>query len=57
MNVMRMIDLDLRKKDIPSYIQNVRAIREMGRDLSEGHVILCKVRFESAYIKRRERER
>ena len=49
--------MKFRTKDIPSYIQNVRAIREMGRDLSEGHVILCKVRFESAYIKRRERER
>ena len=35
------------------YIQDVRAVRGMGRVLSDHHVVLCKVRLMSMWIKRR----
>ena len=39
-----MIDLVLVKKDMLHYVEDVRAVREMGRGLSGHHVVLCKVR-------------
>ena len=35
------------------YVQDVRAVRGMGRDLSDHYVVLCKVRLVGAWIKRR----
>ena len=36
------------------YVQDVRAVRGMGRSLSDHYVVLCKVRLVGAWIKRRE---
>ena len=49
-----MIDLELTKKDILRYVQDLRAVRAMGRGLSYHHVVLCKVRLVGARIRRRE---
>ena len=49
-----MIDKSvLVKKDMLRYGQDVRAVREMGRGLSDHHV-LCKVGLAGTWIKRRE---
>ena len=40
-----MIDLMLVKKDLLRYVQDGRAMRIMGRGLSDHHAILCKVRL------------
>ena len=37
-------------------MQDVRAMKGMGRGLSEHYVVLCKVRLVRAWIKRREVE-
>ena len=42
------------KRDILRYVQGVRAMRGMGRGLSNYHVVLCKVRLIGAWINRRE---
>ena len=39
-----MIDLVLVKKDMLQYVQDRRVVRGMGRNLSDYHVVLCKVR-------------
>ena len=44
MEVMSMIDLVMVKEDMLHYMQDMRAEREMGRGLSDHHVVLCKVR-------------
>ena len=49
-----MIDLLLVKSDMLQYVQDVRAVREMGRDFSDHYVVLCKVRLVGAWIKRTE---
>ena len=49
--VKSMINLGLVKKDMLPYVQNVRG---MGRDHSDHHVVLCKVRLVRTWIKRRE---
>ena len=49
-----MIDLLLMKKCMVHYLQDVRAVREKGRSLSNHHVVLCKVSLMSAWIKRKE---
>ena len=49
-----MIDLVLVKNDMLPYVQDVRAVRGMGRGLSDHYVVLCKVRLVGAWIKRRE---
>ena len=49
-----MIDLLLVKRDMLRCVQDVRAVRGMGRGLSDHHVVLCKVRLVGAWIKRRE---
>ena len=41
--IKSMIDLVVVKKDILRYVQDVRAMRGMGRGLSNHHVVLCKV--------------
>ena len=46
-----MIDQDLVEKDLLCYVQYVRAVGERGRNLSDRHVVLCKVRL----VKKRER--
>ena len=35
-------------------MQDVKAVRGMGRGLSDHHVVLCKVRLVGALIKKRE---
>ena len=52
--VKSMIDLVLVKMDMLQHVQNMRAVRGMGRGLSDHHVVLCKVRLVGAWIKRRE---
>ena len=52
--VKSMIDLVLGKKDMLCFVQDVRAVREMGRGITDHHVVLCKVRLVGAWIKRRE---
>ena len=49
-----MIDLVLVKRDMLRYVQNMRAMRGMGRGLSDHHVVLCKFMLVEAWIKRRE---
>ena len=49
-----MIDLVLVKKAMLCYVQDVRAVRGMGRGLSDHHVVLCKVRLVGTWIKRRK---
>ena len=51
--VMSKVDLVLMKKDMLHYRQDVRAVRGMGRGLSDHPVLLCKVRL-AIWIKRRE---
>ena len=48
-----MIDLVL-VKDILQSVQDLRAVRGMGRGISDHHVVLCKVRLVGTWIKRRE---
>ena len=52
--IKSMTDLVLVKKDMLRYVQGVRAVRGMGRGLSDHYVVLCKVRLVGAWIKRRE---
>ena len=40
-----MIDLVLVKRDMLHYVQDVRAVRGMGRCLSDHYVVLCNVRL------------
>ena len=54
MEVKSIIDLMLMKKYMLLYVQNVRAMRGMGRGLSDHYVVLCKVRLVRIWIKRRE---
>ena len=48
-----MIDLVLVKMDMMRYVQDVRAVREMGRGISD-HYTVCKVRLVGTWIKGRE---
>ena len=43
--VKSMIDLVLVKKGMLRYVQGVSVVRGMGRDLSDHHVVLCKVKL------------
>ena len=52
--VMGMVVLVLVKKDMLFYVQDLRAVRCMGRGFSDHHVVLCKVRLVDAWIKRIE---
>ena len=52
--VKSMIYLVLVKKDMLRYVQDGRVVREMRRDLSNHHVVLCKPRLVGPWIKRRE---
>ena len=53
-DVKSMIDLVMLKRNILQYVQNLRAVRGMGQDLSDHHVVLCKIWLVGACIKRRE---
>ena len=52
--IKSMRHLGLVKRNMLRYVQDVMAVRGMGRDLSDHHVVLCKVRLVGACIKRRE---
>ena len=52
--IKSMIDVVLVKKDILHYGQDVRAVRRMGRGLSDHHFVMCKVRLVGEWIERRE---
>ena len=52
--IKSMIDLVLVKRNMLRYVQDVRAVRGMGRGLSGHYVVLSKVRLVGAWIKRRE---
>ena len=49
-----MIDQVLVKKEMLRFVQHVRAVRGMGRGISDHHFVLCKVRLVGTWIKRRE---
>ena len=49
-----MVDLVLVNRDMLLYGQDVRAVRGMGRSLSNHYVLLGKVRLVTAWIKRKE---
>ena len=49
-----MTDLVMVKKDMLSFVQDVMAVRGMGRGILDNHVVLCKVRLVGTWIKRRE---
>ena len=53
LKVKSMIDLVLFKRDMLRYVQDVRAMRVLGRSLSDHHVGLCNVRLVGAWIQRR----
>ena len=46
--LMSVIDLVLVKKDMLRYVEDVRAIRGMGLDLSDHHTLFCKVMLVGA---------
>ena len=48
--VRSMIDLVLEKKTILSYVQDVKAVRGIGRGISDHHVVLYIVRLVGAWI-------
>ena len=48
-----MIDLLVVKKDLLRYVQDVWAVRGMGRELSDHHMVLCKARLVGEWVKRR----
>ena len=52
--VKSMIDLVLVKKDMLRLVQDVRAVRGMGRSISDLDVVLCKIWLVGAQIMRRE---
>ena len=58
--VKSMLGLVLVKKDMLRYVQDVRAVREMGQgpflvhSILDHHVVLCKVRLVGTWIKRGE---
>ena len=52
--IKSIIDLVLAKRDMLRYVQDVRAVRAVGRCLSNHQVVLCKVRLVGAWTKRRE---
>ena len=41
-------DLVLMKRDMLRYVQDMRVVREMGHELSDPYVVLCKVRMVGA---------
>ena len=48
------VDLVLVKRAMLLYVQDVMAVRGMGRGLSDHHILLCNVRLVGTWIKRRE---
>ena len=46
-----MIDLLVVKKDLLRYVQDVWAVRGMGRELSDHHVVLCKARLVGEWVR------
>ena len=49
-----MMDVLLVKKDMLRFVQDVKAVRGMGRVISDCHVVQCKVRLVGTWIKRTE---
>ena len=54
LEVKNIIDMVLVKRDMLRYVQDMRAVREEGCDLSDHHAVLCKVRLVGAWIKRKD---
>ena len=54
MKTKGIIDLVLEKREMLRYVQYVKAVRGMERDLSDHYVILCKFRLGGTWNKRRE---
>ena len=52
--IKSITDLVLGKRDMLRYVQDVKVVREMGRDLSDHYVVPCKFRLVGAWIKRRK---
>ena len=50
MEIKCTIDLVLVKKDMLHFVQDVRAVRGMGRGISDHHVVLCEVRLEERRV-------
>ena len=51
--VKNMIDLVPVNKGMLCFEQDVKAVRGMGQEISDHHVVLCKVRLVGKWIKRR----
>ena len=51
--IKSMINLVLVKRDMMRYALYVTAVRRIGRDLSDHHVVLCKVMLVGVWIKRK----
>ena len=49
-----MIDQVLVKKEMLRFVQDARAVRRVGRGISDHHFVLCKVRLVGTWIKKRE---
>ena len=49
-----LLFLAMEHKEHNLFVQDGRAVRGMGRGISDHHVVLCKVRLEETWIKRRE---
>ena len=49
-----MIDLVLVRTHMLLYVLDVRAVRGMGRGLSDHYAVLCKVRLLGSWIKRKD---
>ena len=47
-DIKNMIDLVLVDKGMLRYVQDVRAVRGMGRGRSDHHAVLCKVKLVGA---------
>ena len=43
--IKSMVDLILVKRNVLPYVQDVKAVRGIGRGLSDHHIVLCKVRI------------
>ena len=50
MELKSKIDLVLVKKDMLRFVQDVRAVRGIGRDISDYHVVIFKVRIVGVLV-------
>ena len=54
LEIKSMIDLVLVKEEMLCFVQDARAVRGMGRGISDHHIVLCKLRLVGTWIKRKK---